>query len=277
MLMDIRCIALDLDRTTLTRDGKLSSGNRAALEYALGKGIEVIVASGRAFSTLPEEIRTFPGIRYAVTSNGAAVCRIPDGQVLMRRTLPPEAAEKILALSDEPGVTYEAFVDGIAYADREYMASPESYGASPEAMAYLFATRRCREDIRAFLLNHAKELDSVDVICWETERMDRLRRRFEMQLPEVYITSSSPQRLEFSQQETGKHTGVAWVLHQLKLSPTQLASFGDADNDAELLRMSGCGIAVANATPLCQYVADALTLSHEEDGVAYGIYNILNI
>lgn len=275
--MDIRCIALDLDRTTLTRDGKLSPGNRAALEYAIGKGVEVVVASGRAFSTLPEEIRSFPGIRYAVTSNGAAVCRIPDGQILMRRCLPPDAAEKILSLSDEPGVTYEAFVDGIAYADREYMADPGSFGASAEAIAYLLATRRCSEDIRAFLLDHAEELDSVDVICWETERMDRLRRRFEMHLPEVYITSSSPQRLEFSQQETGKHTGVAWVLRELNLSPAQLASFGDADNDAELLRMSGCGIAVANATPLCRFVADAVTSSHEEDGVAYGIYHILKL
>lgn len=275
--MDIRCIALDLDRTTLTREGKLSPGNRAALEYAIGKGVEVVVASGRAFSTLPEELRTFPGIRYAVTSNGAAVCRLPDGKVLLRRCLPPEAAEKILTLSDEPGVTYEAFVDGIAYADREYMADPASFGASPEAIAYLRATRSCCEDIRAFLLEHAKELDSVDVICWENERMDRLRRRFEMRLPEVYITSSSRQRLEFSQMETGKHTGVAWVLHELKLLPEQLASFGDADNDAELLRMSGCGIAVANATTLCRHVADAITASNEDDGVAYGIYHILKL
>ncbi len=182
MLMDIRCIALDLDRTTLTREGRLSDGNRAALEYAIGKGCEVVIACGRAFSTLPQEIRAFPGIRYAVTSNGASVCRIPDGRVLMRRCLPPEAAGRILELSDEPGITYEAFVDGVAYADREYMTDPQRFGAGAEAIAYLLATRRSTEDIRAFLLAHAQELDSVDIICWENERMDRLRRRCEMQL-----------------------------------------------------------------------------------------------
>ena len=277
--MDIRCIAMDLDRTTLDREGRLSPGNREALEYAISRGVAVVPASGRAFTTLPRDICDIPGIRYVVTSNGAAVCSLPGGEVLMRRCIPTQSVARIMEFSDEPGVTYEAFVGGVAYADTAYMADPLGYGASPESLAYLFTTRRPAENIRLFIASHAHELDSIDVICWDRARMERLRRRFayETMDKEVYITSSSHQRLEFSHLDTGKHVGVAWVLEQLGLSPSQLAAFGDGDNDAHLLELAEIGIAVANATPACRAVADYITKRHDEDGLAYAIYHILKL
>ena len=197
----------------------------------------------------------------------------------MRRCIPTQSVARIMEFSDEPGVTYEAFGGGVAYADTAYMADPLGYGASPESLAYLFSTRRPAENIRLFIASHAHELDSIDVICWDRARMERLRRRFayETMDKEVYITSSSHQRLEFSHLDTGKHVGVAWVLEQLGLSPSQLAAFGDGDNDAHLLELAEIGIAVANATPACRAVADYITKRHDEDGLAYAIYHILKL
>ena len=60
--MEIRCIALDLDRTTLDGDGYLPEENRKALEEVMEKGVQVVVASGRALSTLPAAIREMEGI-----------------------------------------------------------------------------------------------------------------------------------------------------------------------------------------------------------------------
>ena len=59
--MEIRCIALDLDRTTLDGDGYLPEENRKALEEVMEKGVQVVVASGRALSTLPAAIREMEG------------------------------------------------------------------------------------------------------------------------------------------------------------------------------------------------------------------------
>ena len=65
--MKITCIALDLDKTTLDSNGALSSANRQAIEYAIQKGVHVVVASGRALDSLPEEVCRIPGIHYAIT------------------------------------------------------------------------------------------------------------------------------------------------------------------------------------------------------------------
>ena len=67
------------------------------------------------------------------------------------------------------------------------------------------------------------------------------------------------------------------MAQQLGLIPAQIAAFGDGDNDADMLAYVGCGIAVANASPACLAAADVVTVHHREDGVAYGIREILKI
>ena len=87
--MAIKCIALDLDGTTLDQDGRLPEANRKAMEDAITQGIEIVIASGRAYDTLPQEVLSIKGIGWAITSNGAAVYRVPEGEAAFRSTLPP--------------------------------------------------------------------------------------------------------------------------------------------------------------------------------------------
>ena len=95
--MSIQCIALDLDRTTLNGEGRLSPGNRQALEYAIAKGVHIVIASGRPFASLPEDVTAVPGIEYAITSNGAAVYHLPTGRRLHSYAMTPGSVQAILA------------------------------------------------------------------------------------------------------------------------------------------------------------------------------------
>ena len=65
--MNIKCIALDLDRTTLNASGRLSDGNYNALCHAIENGVHIVIASGRSFDTLPKDVLAVPGIEYAIT------------------------------------------------------------------------------------------------------------------------------------------------------------------------------------------------------------------
>lgn len=69
--MAIKCVALDLDGTTLDRQGKLSPANRQAIEAAIAQGVHVVIASGRSYDTLPKKVLSIPGIQWAITCNGA--------------------------------------------------------------------------------------------------------------------------------------------------------------------------------------------------------------
>ena len=275
--MQIQCIALDLDQTTLNGEGRLAPETREALEYAISRGVHIVIASGRAFGSLPADVLAVPGIEYAITSNGAAVYHVPTGKCLHNYTLTPTSVRQILQLTEHEPVVYEAFVAGIAYADGDYVRDPVAYGATARAIPYIQRTRHPEPDIAGFILTHEAELDSIDVIVRDEATKRRLWALLEQEVPDIYVTSSVQQLIEISHKDAGKHSGLRFLTELLGLDPAETAAFGDGDNDADLLTYAGCGIAMANASPACLAAADHVTLDHRQHGVAHGIYNILTL
>lgn len=277
MNTDIKLVALDLDRTTLNSESHLSEVNRQALIDAISNGVHVCIASGRAFDTLPEDIISVPGIEYAITSNGAAIYRIAGKECLKSYLLTPSSVKTILNLTANDTVTYEAFIKGQAFASTEYIRHPEKYGATKHSLAYVRKTRILKDDIVSFILEHCHELDSLDIVVGNEELKKNIMDRIRNATDEVYMTSSISQLLEISYKDAGKKSGVKFLTEYLGLSRENVAAFGDADNDTDMIEYAGVGIAMENAAPHLKQIADHVTLHHDKDGVAYAFRNILNI
>ena len=271
MNTDIKLVALDLDRTTLNSESHLSEVNRQALIDAISN------ASGRAFDTLPEDVISVPGIEYAITSNGAAIYRIAGKECLKSYVLTPESVKTILKLTENDIVTYEAFIKGQAFASTEYTAHPEKYSATEHSLNYVKKTRILKDDIVSFILEHCHELDSIDIVVGDDELKKNIMDRIRNATDEVYMTSSISQLLEISYKDAGKKSGVKFLTEYLGLSRENVAAFGDADNDTDMIEYAGVGIAMENAAPHLKQIADHITLHHDKDGVAYAFRNILNI
>ena len=150
----IRLAALDLDGTTLRSDKSLSEYTIETLKNAHEHGMHIVVASGRSFASLPEQVIQFPWAEYAITSNGAAVYEVHTGKRLRECRLKPEVVEKLLAIAEANHVMVEGFVDGVPYSARAYVENPVLFGASLYSVSYVKSTRRPVEDIFAFLLEH---------------------------------------------------------------------------------------------------------------------------
>lgn len=273
----VKLIALDLDRTTLKSDGHISKANRQAVEYAISKGIHVCIASGRAFDTLPLEVVTIPGIEYAITSNGAAVYKIKDKKCLNSYVLKESSVAGIIKNTARYPVTYEAFIRGKAYASKEYIADPVKFGATPKAIEYVRSTRTLQEDIVSFIYEHKHELDSIDIVLDDDELKNRIIRELYEKDPDIYITSSVKQLIEISYKDAGKKSGVRFLADRLGIDRKNIAAFGDADNDCDMIEFAGAGVAMGNACDALKEAADYITLSNDDDGLAYAIYNILHI
>ena len=298
--MKIKCIALDLDRTTLDSQGHLSEENRAAVESAAAAGVHVVVASGRSLDSLPAELTDITGVRYAITSNGAAVYDLRERKCLRQFKMTPESVEDILWHTEterikatygeaaemseievpeteiyETEISYEAFIDGRAFAESRYVADPVRFGAMPQAVPYIQSTRMPVEDMRTFIRAHRSELDCIDLVVKSEDMKRRLWKNLRENVRDVYITSSVRQLLEISHRDAGKESGAKFLLEYLGLIREELAAFGDGDNDSGLLKFAGIGFAVANASPECRDAADEIVASNDENGVAQGIQKIL--
>ena len=275
--MSIRCIALDLDRTTLNSAGQLSERNRKAMEQAIESGIQIAVASGRSLDSLPAAVLEIPGIRYAITSNGAAVYDLEERTCLRQYKLTAEAVRDILRWTEEADVTFEAFIDGKPYAEKDYVEDPVRFGAMPQSIPYIQGTREPVENMRHFIQRHEEELDCIDVVVKSEEYKRQLWKILEKQVRHVYITSSVKQLLEISDVNAGKDAAAQFLIEYLGMTREELAGFGDGHNDSGLLEFAGIGFAVENAVEECRKAADRIVSSNDGDGVAEGIEYILRL
>ena len=92
---------------------------------------------------------------------------------------------------------------------------------------------------------------------------------------DIYITSSVKQLIEISYKDAGKRSGVQYLAGLLGIDRKDIAAFGDADNDIDMIQFAGYGVVMGNATEHLKSIADYVTKSNDEDGVAYAIENIL--
>ena len=137
MFPPVRLAALDLDGTLLNHEGQVTPRTRAALQAASDRGVVIVPTTGRPLGNLPPVVAQLPGVRYAITSNGAAVWDLgsdPLGAVysryanaaerqtseptcLLRRLMPVETAREAFAVCESFHADLRIFSDGYACTD----------------------------------------------------------------------------------------------------------------------------------------------------------------
>lgn len=270
--MNVKLAALDLDDTTLKSDSTLAEETNDALLTAVNAGIEIVVASGRAFTSLPKQILAMEGVNYAITSNGSAIEMAKTGERIYSRTLPENVARTIL--DSFPKAMFECFIAGQPYCLREYMEDPVKFGCSPAYIGYVKTTRKPVEDMRAFIAENISRLDSIDIICHTPEIKENTYAKGKT-IEGAYVTSSSPRLVEFAAADAGKGKALRWLCEKLGVAAENVAAFGNGDNDADMLIFAGLGVSVQNGTAYCRESADYICETNDDFGVAKTLYKII--
>ena len=272
--MAVKLIASDLDGTLLTDKKELSSGTRKALDMAAAQGIYIVPATGRSFESVPAMIREYQGVKYLITANGGAVYSTVEKRRIYQQLLRPESVKAAIAVRKREQMVMEVVIDGVPYAEEEYVRDPIRYLATEYGAKYIRATRRPVKDIFQFAAEHVAELDSISFVCSHEDR-DRLYRSLEDEIPDIYVTSSVSNLLEIGHKDAGKGKTLLWLLGYLGISPEEVMAFGDADNDSSMLKAVKYGFAMGNATENCKKSAAYLTGTNTEDGVASAILSYI--
>lgn len=261
-----RLLALDLDGTVLRSNNTLSPEVRDAIRRAVAHGVEVVVASGRPYGSMPREIMAIEGVNYVIASNGAAIYD-GQGRRVYSRLLREADVLRLLDMTVGYDLIWEAFREGEICTDRRYYEDPVSYGCSAAYVDYVRSSRGCSDDMRGYIYRHRRSLDSVEFVCADAPLRQSLRAELEAALTGLYITSSSADFVEFMDRDASKSNAVRRVCALEGIALSDTAACGNADNDADMLRQAGVGAAVQNATPLCLAAADITIPSNDAHGV----------
>ena len=271
---NIKLIALDLDGTTLTREG-LSRRTKETLEEAIRRGIEVVIATGRAYTSLPESIHKIEGLKRIITSNGAHITDCKTGEFFYSNYLNPESVRLVHGiLSERPEFPMEVFTKGVAYIDSSIYEDLEKNGSTFMSAKYILRTRRPVEKIYDFLLAHEDSIENINIhFEFPQDRLEMLEVL--RSLPAVTITSSEKNNLEVGGETTSKANALAELCKELDIGMEHVMAFGDSPNDIHMITEAGIGVAMGNGEDSVKEAADLITLGNNDEGVAYAIRTIL--
>ena len=92
-----------------------------------------------------------------------------------------------------------------------------------------------------------------------------------VRFPEILATTSVRNNIELNSQKANKGAALEFLANYLGVPVSQTMGFGDGLNDRHMLQAAGCGVAMANGAESIRAIADFVTRSCDEDGVAYAI------
>lgn len=268
---EIKLIALDLDGTLLNSKKELSAESYAALEQAAAKGIYIVPCTGRFFKAMPECIRALPFLKYAITINGAEVYDVDGDKSLYSAPIAPERADEIFAALDTLPVIYDCFQDNWGWIDLEFYKVCEQYSPPDMSREYIRRLRSPVENFRQTIKARNRGVQKIQMFFLDLQLRLQMLEELPKWFPDINVTASLSNNIELNSRDAHKGKALLELCRCLQIDPSQTMVFGDGLNDLTMLQTAALSVAMGNAVPQAKAVADYVTDTNDNDGVAKAI------
>lgn len=277
MSHNIGMIALDLDGTLLNSRKEVTEYTAKVLEEAVDAGTAVVVATGRPLTGLPENVLSLKGIRYALTANGARIYDLKDQKILYEKLLDFSTAEKILEIFGRFDALIEIYFDGQGYADGEKLKNISRYLPDYFMGKYIADTRKPVDDVKELFFNEKKPIDKAQAIFRSVEEKNEALRllRVEASLSDLEITGALQTNIEINAEGVTKGKGLLRLGELLGIDREEIMACGDGNNDIAMMKEVGLAVAMKNSCDEILQIADYITASNDEDGVAKAVHKFV--
>lgn len=264
--MAYKLIALDIDGTLLNSDNQITNTVKEAIKKSKEKGVKVVLCTGRPLKGVQKflkELNLNEKGDYVTTFNGALVQDTYTGQSISHLTLNYNDLCDLYNLSLEIGSRSHFYDTKTVYTFNKDISDYTILEA------YLTGTH----------LN-VTTLDKVPrdigmskfMMIDHPEILDECIKKIPDEYYEKYtIVKSTPFFLEFLNKNANKGAGINLLSQKLGIKQDEIICVGDAGNDKHMIEYAGLGVAMGNATEEIKEIANYITLTNDENGVAHVI------
>jgi len=256
-----KLLAFDVDGTLVEKEERLSKETIEALKRVRDQGIQITIATGRSYSGITQIIDEVGFKLPVITFNGANVVDVESEEVIYSKELNDDDAKILDQLSKEFEIPYIVWANNNLYAS-EMNEKVKWYAERFNCNAYIV------EDFSEALSY------GVTKFLWflKIEDVDGVKKRLEGRVPEsVSYFTSRPEFLEFINADVSKGVALDFLATKLGIKQSEVMAFGDGENDMEMIKYAGKGIAMGNAKDHVKAVADYVTDANTENGIANAI------
>lgn len=259
-----KMIALDMDGTLLNEKKEISKANIEAIKFARKKGIKVVLATGRPTKGIEKYLKELDLIddnEYVVSYNGALVQEVKSGRVIAKNTMTYDDLIYLYELSKELKVNIHALTltSCITPKTNEYSILEATMNDIPLEVIDFNDVDRNTTIVKIMFVDPEDNLNRV------------IKQLPESLYNKYTIVRSAPFFLEFLNKKVNKGFGVELLAKKLGIKKEEIICVGDAENDIHMIKYAGLGVAMGNAFPEVKKIADYITKTNQEDGVAHVI------
>lgn len=278
----IKLVACDLDGTLFNSEMIVSAENARAIRKAQKSGIEFLVATGRAPFESKGLLKNANIHTGFINLNGALVYD-RQGKLMVKHTIPKDKAKKLVETLRADHFYFEIITNQNVYSEN----ISQRVANVAHLMVDLNPGMTFKEAVAISAANKSivriTQVDSFDEILSDPTQEILKFVAFDSrgpaaftdakkkinQLGNLIITSSSATNIEINAEEAQKGKALLDYAKLKHIPASEVAAIGDNLNDESMIRMAGTGVAMANAVPAIKELAQIITKSNNENGVAF--------
>lgn len=250
-----KAVALDIDGTLIDHDERIALAVIDAVRRAAAE-VPIILCTGRSWDTT-KPVMELLGLPegFVVCSNGARTLRSPGGQVVDERTFDPST---VIASVREHAPNARMAVEEHEAGYRVTAPFPPGDLGSDDVVIRVVTDAELAPEPVTRLIIRDPEQSEADFV--------QLAERLGLHGVSYFVGWTA--WLDIAPDGVDKSTGLKVALAQYELEAADLLALGDGRNDVEMLVYAGLGIAMGSAPDEVKAMADEVTKSVTDDGVA---------
>ncbi|EPI01065.1 Cof-like hydrolase [Enterococcus faecalis 13-SD-W-01] len=280
----IKLIASDMDGTLLDAHMGISEENAEAIRFAMSRGVEFMVATGRNYQEARSALDEAEIDCAMITLNGAQVYD-KKGNSLFTVAIPSQQAEMILDILDEHQIYYEVATNKGLYSESQSKRI-ESFASMVAShlphLTYKMAIAMASANLELLHINYVESIrdliyeepiEVLKIICFHTEGpkiLGPVGKQID-ELGDLAVTSSGQNNIEINHRNAQKGIAVAHVANDRGITLDEVMTIGDNFNDVSMLQLAGVSFAMGNAEIDVKEYAKYITDTNLESGVGKAI------
>ncbi len=265
--MNYKMIVLDIDDTLLTTEHIISPKTKAKLIEVQKDGVQVVLCSGRpsvGMIPLAKELEVDKYGGYVISYNGANIVDIESNSVIYENNLNVEQIHRLFDLSKEVGVGIHTYSETSIVAEKEYKYTKfeSELVWMPIETVDRFKEVVNRPVVKAIMVDEPDVLKSI-----ESKVLPYTK--------DLSVTYSKPFFLEFMNNAVNKGLSLKYLCDKIGVKQSEVIAFGDSHNDLAMIEYAGMGVAMGNSVNEVKAMANFITKTNNEDGIAFALEKFL--
>lgn len=265
--MEYKLICMDMDGTLLNDKKEVSERSKKAINKAHELGVKVVIATGRIFVSA-EFYGDIIGVKAPIiASNGAYVREKDSDKAIYEKGLGYENYQLVIDLLKKYDIVPHFYTEDTIYTEKLIHSSLTYKNANKTLPVNRQVKIEVVDDWNKLFKEKNPRIIKVMAGGDEGKTIEEAKAEF-IKLNKFQVVSSMKNTFEVMAKTTSKGNALKKICDYYGIDRNEIISIGDNENDISMIEFAGLGVAMGNAEQAVKNIADYITTTNEEDGVA---------